>query len=153
MLAQAKRPLIVADYLSYPLGLQDEINKLIRMTNIPAMSYTSAKGIVDETLPSWSPDLPNTTDCSRDCDLLLLFGPLLSDTNTARWTAIPPTNNVVSFCQDSVIVPNATKLRKGNVKGLTAANLDDKKLDRRYPVKGKNVLTDLLATIEADPEL
>ncbi len=153
MLAQAKQPLIVADYLYYPLGLQDEINKLIRMTNIPAMSYTSAKGIVDETLPSWSPDLPNTTDCSRNCDLLLLFGPLLSDTNTTRWTAIPPTNNVVSFCQDSVIVPNATKLRKGNVKGLTAANLDDKKLNRRYPLKGKKVLTDLVSTIEADPAL
>lgn len=101
-LRTAKSPLIVADGLSYPFQLQQRINELVTLTGIPAMSFTSGKGIVDETSPSWNPALPNTEAYSRNADLVLFFGPLLADTNTARWSAIPETKNTVYLNLDSV---------------------------------------------------
>ena len=101
-LRQSQRPLIIADALSYPLNVQIEINELVSLSGIPAMSFTSGKGIIDESLPSWDPALPNTTEYSQAADLVLLFGPLLSDTNTARWSAIPDVENTVMFNLDSV---------------------------------------------------
>ena len=105
MLRTSQRPLIIADGLSYPLHLQSEINELISVTAIPSMSFMSGKGIINETLPSWSPALPNTTDYSRNADLVWIFGPLLSDTNTARWSAIPHFEDTVMFNLDSVELP------------------------------------------------
>ena len=106
MLREAQNPLIIADGLSYPCNLQPEINELVSLTNIPAMSFTSGKGIIDENLPSWSPALPNTTECSQAADLVLIFGPILSDTNTARWAGIPDANDTVLFNLDSVEMPD-----------------------------------------------
>ena len=99
---KSRRPLIIADGLSYPLHLQREIHELIDSTAIPAMSFTSGKGIINENVASWSPALPNTTEYSRTADLVLIFGPILSDTNTARWGAIPDVNETVMFNLDSV---------------------------------------------------
>ena len=104
----SERPLIIADGLSYSCHLEPEINDLIALTGIPAMSFTSGKGVVDESSPYWSPMLPNTTDFSRTTDLVLLLGPLLSDTNTARWSAIPNVDETVMFNLDSVEVAGKT---------------------------------------------
>jgi pyruvate decarboxylase len=104
MLETAERPLIIADALCYPFDLQAEVTELVRLTGIPAMSYTSGKGVIEEDLPSWSPRLPNTTEYSKNADLVLMFGPLLSDTNTARWSTIPNAKKTVMFNMDSVEV-------------------------------------------------
>ena len=102
MLKTAKRPLIIADALCYPFNLQAEVDELVRITGIPAMSYTSGKGIIEESRETWSPKLPNTTEYSKNADLVFIFGPLLSDTNTARWSAIPDAETMVLFDLDSV---------------------------------------------------
>ncbi|KAK5166849.1 uncharacterized protein LTR77_007578 [Saxophila tyrrhenica] len=133
-LAQAARPLIIADALSYPFGLQAGVNELVRLTNIPAMSYTSGKGIIDELLPSWSPDMPNTTEYSRNCDMVLVFGPLPSDTNTSRWSAIPQTENVISFNLDSVEL--------STMEGRSMVESS-----------GREALAQLVATLRSDIEL
>ena len=102
MLQKSVRPLIIADGLSYPFDLQVEINELASLAGIPAMSFTSGKGVIYEDLPSWSPALPNTTEYSQNADLVLIFGPILSDTNTARWAAIPDAKDTVMFNLDSI---------------------------------------------------
>ena len=102
MLKTAKRPLIIADALCYPFNLQAEVDELVRITGIPAMSYTSGKGIIEESRETWSPKLPNTIEYSKNADLVFIFGPLLSDTNTARWSAIPDAETMVLFDLDSV---------------------------------------------------
>ena len=101
-LCAARTPLIIADALSYPLNLQPEVNKLVSLSGIPAMSYTSSKGVINENLPSWNPALPNTTEYSKEPDLVLWLGPLVSDTNTGRWSAVPDAKDAVMFNIDSV---------------------------------------------------
>ena len=101
-LRTSRKPLVIADGLSYPFNLQPEINALVSLTGIPAMSYTSGKGVIDESLPSWDPALPNTTEYSRNADLVLIFGPLLADTNTARWLGVPDVPNTFMFNLDTV---------------------------------------------------
>lgn len=103
-LGTAQRPLIIADALCYPFDLQADVDELVRLSGIPAMSYASGKGVVEEDQPSWSPKSPNTTEYSKDADVVMIFGPLLSDTNTARWSTIPDANTTVMFNLDSVEV-------------------------------------------------
>ena len=123
----AKFPLIVADSLSYPLQLSQEINSLVEMTRIKAMSYMSGKGIIEEWSPSWDPSLPNTTEQSRNADLVIYFGPLLADTNTARWSAIPE-------CEDNVLF-----------------NLDTVQMNgQSYPLRSKPVLQKLVQRLKQD---
>ncbi|KAK3701899.1 hypothetical protein LTR37_015210 [Vermiconidia calcicola] len=136
MLQKSHAPLIIADGMSYPFDLQSEINELVSLTNIPTMSFTSGKGLVDESSPSWSPALPNTTDYSRGADLVMIFGPLLSDTNTARWATIPATDNTILFDQDSVELPGSvTELVKSKqvLRGLID-RLKDVKFGQRADV-------------------
>ncbi len=53
LLKTAKQPLIIADGLSYSMAVTQVLNEIISLTNIPAMSFTSGKGIINESLPSW----------------------------------------------------------------------------------------------------
>ena len=105
----AERPLILADGLSYPLDLAPEVNKLLELTGFPAMSFTSGKGIINEASPerptaNWYGSLSSPTDYTSSADLVLMFGPVLSDTNTAGWSAVPDPSVTVSFNFDTVVV-------------------------------------------------
>ncbi|KAK4500532.1 hypothetical protein PRZ48_008721 [Zasmidium cellare] len=100
----AERPLIIADGLSYPFDFIAELNKIARVTSIPIMCYSAGKGVVDESLPSWRGPLTGPTELSTTSDLALLFGPLLSDTNTAAWSTIPDAGVSISFALDTVTI-------------------------------------------------
>lgn len=124
----ARSPLVIADSLSYPLQLSSEINALVGLTGTRAMSYMSGKGIVNENLPSWYPALPNTTSESQSADLVMYFGPLLADTNTARWSAIPDSRDNVFFNLDTVEIN-----------------------DRVYHLRSKELLQQLLHRLRQEP--
>ncbi|EME39456.1 hypothetical protein DOTSEDRAFT_138869 [Dothistroma septosporum NZE10] len=98
----AKQPLVVADGLSYPFDFVDELNELVRTTQIPAMCFNAGKGLIDESLPSWRGPLTSPIEGFTSADLVLLFGPLLSDTNTAAWSLVPDPERVVSFHRSEV---------------------------------------------------
>ncbi|KAF2159028.1 hypothetical protein M409DRAFT_71278 [Zasmidium cellare ATCC 36951] len=100
----AENPLIIADGLSYPFDFIAEVNTIVQSTNIPTMCYNAGKGVVDESLPSWEGPLTGQTELSATTDLALLFGPLLSDTNTAAWSAIPDPGICISFGLDTITV-------------------------------------------------
>lgn len=100
----AVRPLVIADGLSYPFDFATEINEVVRLTQVPAMCPNAGKGIVDESLPSWQGALASPTEYSTSADLVLLFGALLSDTNTAAWSLVPDAEKCVTFGRSDVIV-------------------------------------------------
>lgn len=138
-LRTAKNPLIIADGLSYSFNLQPEINALALLTGIPAMAFTSGKGVVDEGLHSWDPSLPNTTQYSQTADLVLMFGPLLSDTNTARWSAIPDVKETIMFNLDSVEISGQV------VNAVRSKSLLDRlvsKIKAENPVQRKPLTTE-----------
>lgn len=102
IMQKAKQPLVIADALCYPYDLQAEVDEIVRLIGFPTMSYMSGKGVVEEERDSFSLALPNTTEYSKNADLVMIFGPMLSDTNTARWSAIPKANTTLLFNLDSV---------------------------------------------------
>ncbi|KAI5364539.1 Putative thiamine pyrophosphate enzyme TPP-binding, thiamine pyrophosphate enzyme, central [Septoria linicola] len=114
----AKKPLIIADGLAYPFDLASEVTELVRMTAIPAMCFSAGKGVVDESLPSFQGPLAAATDYSRSTDLALLFGPLLSDTNTAAWSAVPDPRISISFNLDNVTIGDKSQVHPVNSKAL-----------------------------------
>ncbi|TKA77101.1 hypothetical protein B0A55_03584 [Friedmanniomyces simplex] len=97
---KARQPLLVVDGLSYPYDFLTEVNALANM--IPTACFGSAMGAVDGSARYWMGTLSGPTEYSSSTDLVLLAGPMLSDTNTAAWTAIPPTESRILFNLDSV---------------------------------------------------
>ncbi|KAK5689451.1 hypothetical protein LTR17_026265 [Elasticomyces elasticus] len=96
----ARAPLLVVDGLSYPYDLLAEVNALADM--IPTACFGSAMGAVDSDAKHWLGTLSGPTEYSDSADIVLIAGPMLSDTNTAAWTAIPPTEDRVLFNLGSV---------------------------------------------------
>lgn len=137
MLQQSRRPLIIADGLAWPYGLSEDLDTLVELTSIPTMSFTSGKGIVNESLPSFSLALPNTTEYSRNADLVLIFGPILSDTNTARWSAVPDSSYWMDFGHDQV----SLHTRQTGTENIT------------IEASGRSVLKALVSAIQGDENL
>ena len=137
MLKSAERPLLIADALCYPCDLQNEVNEFVQLTGIPAMSYMSGKGIVEEGRESWDPRSPNTTEYSKDADLVLIFGPLLSDTNTARWSTIPDSKITALFNLDSVEVLKYAETLNGMPESMLWNNMRSKEVLNALVTKAK----------------
>ncbi|KAK5117873.1 hypothetical protein LTR85_008647 [Meristemomyces frigidus] len=120
----AQRPLLIVDALCYPFDFLQEAGELAKI--MPTAAFTAGKGVVDETNPNWHGALSGPIDYRPD--VVLMLGPLLSDTNTAAWTAVPEGDSVVKF------------------------NLDDVEIDDEvHHVHGKAVLQSLVSALH--PEL
>lgn len=106
----AKQPYILVDGLVAPNNIVDEVNQFAKITGIPTLSLTFGGGIIDGTLPNYhgvhagkygSLDFTPYTDTA---DLALLFGPLLSDTNTMGWSTVPPKDITVQFRRSHISI-------------------------------------------------
>jgi pyruvate decarboxylase len=126
----AKQPYILVDGLVAPNDIVDEVNQFAKVTGIPTLSLTFGGGIIDGTLPNYhgvhtgrygSLDFTPYTDTA---DLALLFGPLLSDTNTMGWSTIPPNYITVQFRRTYI------KIFGENSKALHIKSAMRKLLDR-----------------------
>jgi pyruvate decarboxylase len=100
-LTSAQRPLVLVDGVSDRYQLRQEINQLISRTGIPALCLPHGLGIVENDLQSYygvytgklsSQELKEYVGTS---DLTMLFYPILSDTGTAGWSAVPNMKDVV----------------------------------------------------------
>ena len=98
----SRRPLILADGLSYSWVLVEDANAVAQLTEMPTFCFSAGKGVIDEDLPSWRGPLTAPSDYSATTDLALLFGPLLSDTNTAAWTAVPDPDVSIFFNRENI---------------------------------------------------
>lgn len=100
---EARHPLIVGDGLAYRWDIRDEINAMAKLTGFPTVSFAYGKGLVDESLPNWCGRHGTSygdfdhEKATREADLVLLFCPLLSDTNTFGWSRVPNSEVMVAF--------------------------------------------------------
>ncbi|KAF2181769.1 pyruvate decarboxylase [Zopfia rhizophila CBS 207.26] len=110
----SKQPYILVDGLVAPDGITDEVNEFARATGFPTFGLTFGGGIIDGTLPNYhgvhagkfgSLDFTPYTDSA---DLALLFGPLLSDTNTQGWSAVPRKDITIAFRRKSIEIGAST---------------------------------------------
>ena len=110
-LTSSKRPLIMVDGVSERYDLRQEINQLVSRTVIPTVCLQHGLGIVENAIPNFygvytgslaSPELKQYVDSS---DFVLLFCPLLSDTGTASWSAVPPDRSTIWIEGDNVSFP------------------------------------------------
>lgn len=111
----AKQPYILVDGLVAADGVVEEVNEFARVTGLPTLAFTFGGGIMDSTLPNYrgvhagkygSLDFTPYTDTA---DLALLFGPLLSDTNTMGFTTVPSTPITIAFHRDRVRLGGSNK--------------------------------------------
>jgi pyruvate decarboxylase len=99
----ATKPLILVDGESRSIGAIDEINKLINTTNWPTWTSAFGKGLINEELPNvhgvYLADNGDEVsyDYFKSSDLILFFGPHMSNINTGIFKAIPEESVTVSF--------------------------------------------------------
>ncbi|KAL4889080.1 thiamine diphosphate-binding protein [Aspergillus ambiguus] len=110
----AKQPLILVDGETRSLGLVDQVDRLVQLTEWPTWATVFGKGLVNEQLPNvyglYAGDLgdPQYKAYFDSADLILTFGPHYSDTNSLAFTTIPRTSVSVSFTHAGVQVGNDT---------------------------------------------
>lgn len=106
----SKQPYILVDGLVAPDQIVDEVNEFAKATGFPTFGLTFGGGIIDGKLTNYhgihagkfgSLDFTSYTDSA---DLTLLFGPLLSDTNTQGWTTVPKKDITISFRRNSISI-------------------------------------------------
>lgn len=101
-LRASRQPLLIVDGLAYPFNMISEARELSRYMHTAC--FTSGKGIIDESrTPGWLGTLSGPTAYSSSADLALMIGPLLADTNTAAWSAIPRAPSI-KFNADTVVL-------------------------------------------------
>ena len=97
------QPFILVDGLARPDGIADQVNEFVQRTGIPAFSLTFGGGIINSTLPNYhgvhsgNYGSLDFTPYTNTADLALLFSPLLSDTNTQGWSAVPRKDITIAF--------------------------------------------------------
>ncbi|PYI28979.1 thiamine pyrophosphate enzyme [Aspergillus indologenus CBS 114.80] len=91
----AKRPVIVVDGESRPMGILGQLQRFITSTQWPFWTTAYGKGLLDETTSNCHGvyrgrfDSPEVQAYVNGADLVLYFGPHLSSTNTFSCSAIP----------------------------------------------------------------
>ncbi|KAF2138150.1 uncharacterized protein K452DRAFT_329038 [Aplosporella prunicola CBS 121167] len=110
----AKQPLILVDGETRALGIVDAVQALSRLTNWPTYTTVFGKGLLDETAPnfhgiykgSYAPAAAQ--DYFKSADLVLVFGPHFSSTNSYSGTAIPAASAAVLVTDSTLTTPNQT---------------------------------------------
>jgi pyruvate decarboxylase len=104
----ASKPLILVDGESRNLGVVKEIGSLIETTKWPTWTSAFGKGLVNEELSNVHGVYlaGNGDEVSHEyfktADLILFFGPHLSNINTGLFKAIPNEDVTISFSPDQI---------------------------------------------------
>ncbi|KAM0268752.1 hypothetical protein ACHAPA_004677 [Fusarium lateritium] len=104
----ASKPLILVDGESRNLGVVEEVGNLIENTKWPTWTSAFGKGLVNEELPNVHGVYlaGNGDEVSHEyfkaADLILFFGPHLSNINTGLFKAIPNEGVTISFSPDQI---------------------------------------------------
>ncbi|KAG8670632.1 hypothetical protein FPOAC2_10009 [Fusarium poae] len=104
----AQKPLILVDGESRNMNVVSEVSELINITGWPTWTSAFGKGLVNEELTNvHGVYLANCGDKMaseyfKGSDLILFFGPHMSNINTGIFTAIPDEDATVSFSLDQI---------------------------------------------------
>lgn len=127
--ASARQPVILVDGESRGMNILQEVDMFVKRTGWPTWTTIFGKGLVNEQLPnSYGIYTGRYGDGEshtyvQSSDLIVFFGPHLSDTNTQNFTTIPSEDITVGLCFDRVHV-GARSFRNVPAKRMVQAFLD-----------------------------
>ncbi|RAK99609.1 alpha-keto acid decarboxylase family protein [Aspergillus ibericus CBS 121593] len=104
----AKQPIILVDGEIRPLGIVEEVQKLVDATNWPTWTTVFGKGLLDETKANFHGIYQGTYDTAavqqffNAADLVLCFGPHFSSTNSYFYSIIPKPESAILFTDTEV---------------------------------------------------
>ncbi|KAF3043912.1 hypothetical protein E8E11_001393 [Didymella keratinophila] len=104
----AKRPVILYDGECRALNISKDVQSIIETTNLPAWTTSYGRGLIDESIPSFQGvykgafDDQSVQEFFKQADLVLVFGPHFSTTNSYALTAKPKSDISIIF-SDTVI--------------------------------------------------
>lgn len=104
----AKRPVILFDGECRALNITKEVQSVVEATNWPAWTTSYGRGLIDESLPSFQGvykgafDEQSVQDFFKQADLVLVFGPHFSTTNSYALTAKPNPETSIVFSDTEI---------------------------------------------------
>ena len=128
----AKRPVILFDGECRALNITNEVQAIVKATNWPTWTTSYGRGLIDESLPNFQGvykgvfDDALIQDFFKDADLILVFGPHFSSTNSYALTAVPKSEFSITF-SDTEVKIGSTILR--DIPARLAVSQLQKKLD------------------------
>ncbi|OCK79671.1 putative pyruvate decarboxylase [Lepidopterella palustris CBS 459.81] len=155
----SKKPYILVDGLVAPDGIVDEVSEFARITGFPTFALTFGGGIIRGDLENFhgvhagkfgTLDFTSYTDTA---DLALLFGPLLSDTNTLGWSTVPKKEITISLRRTAIeLGPSSHNLHIKSFMQKLITRLDSSRLSARKPTPSLSSPRDLIKNLpEIDP--
>ncbi|PHH85508.1 hypothetical protein CDD83_323 [Cordyceps sp. RAO-2017] len=104
----AARPIILVDGEVRPMGIVDDVQRLVKRTGWPTWTSPFGKGLLDETAPGFHgvyrgafADAAART-AFDEADLILCFGPHLSWSNTYGFSSVPRIEVTIFFTDAEV---------------------------------------------------
>lgn len=113
-LYSAKRPVILFDGECRALHITQEVQSIMEATNWPTWTTSYGRGLIDESLPSFQGvykgafDDSSIQDFFKQADLILVFGPHFSTTNSYALTAKPAADVSVIFSDTEIQIESKT---------------------------------------------
>lgn len=104
----AERPVILFDGECRALHIVEEVQSIIEATELPTWTTSYGRGLIDESLPSFqgvykgSFDDQSIQDFFQQSDLVLVFGPHFSTTNSYALTAKPRPDVSIIFSDTQI---------------------------------------------------
>lgn len=111
---RAKRPVILADGETRPMGIVEHVQAFIDVTKWPTWTTQFGKGLYEENkfyfhgINRGKYDDPKTIAFLNEADLVFNFGPHHSTSNTYSSSSIPPSEKTVSFTGSQIKIGNET---------------------------------------------
>lgn len=104
----SKSPFILVDGETLPAGITEEVNEFVRLTGFPTGCSAYGKSRVKESLPNFHGVIHGIAakidlmPFIKESDLVIVFGPHYSNTNTYLFTTIPDSKKTIAVCQKTV---------------------------------------------------
>ncbi|KAJ4329821.1 hypothetical protein N0V87_010539 [Didymella glomerata] len=104
----AKRPVILYDGECRALNISKDVQSIIETTKLPAWTTSYGRGLIDESIPGFqgiykgSFDDQSVQDFFKQADLVLIFGPHFSTTNSYALTAKPRSDISIVFSDTEI---------------------------------------------------
>jgi pyruvate decarboxylase len=104
----AKRPVIFFDGECRALHISDDVQSFIKATKLPTWTTSYGRGLIDESIANFhgvykgSFDDQSVQDFFEQADLVLIFGPHFSTTNSYALTAKPKSDISIVFSDTEI---------------------------------------------------